>query len=179
DPVISARSPVVKGEKQLAPGTVFHLLQLHCSDGRLVCRLERVQMRRELRFSQLVARRTRTTEATCIHGFLIADDIVIEQSDRRHSCRLASERIRKYRVSQGWPQARDRRPAVSIGTARCSWMATSASRIRSRFSKTTRCCITMCDSRLASRSEEHTSELQSRGHLVCRLLLEKKKERVT
>src|SRR5690625_6972674 len=26
------------------------------------------------------------------------------------------------------------------------------------------------------RSEEHTSELQSRGHLVCRLLLEKKKD---
>src|SRR5690625_6130650 len=28
--------------------------------------------------------------------------------------------------------------------------------------------------RLHVRSEEHTSELQSRGHLVCRLLLEKK-----
>src|SRR5690625_5644608 len=28
-----------------------------------------------------------------------------------------------------------------------------------------------------ARSEEHTSELQSRGHLVCRLLLEKKKTR--
>src|SRR5437660_2444928 len=28
------------------------------------------------------------------------------------------------------------------------------------------------------RSEEHTSELQSRGHLVCRLLLEKKKTTV-
>src|SRR5690625_7050296 len=28
---------------------------------------------------------------------------------------------------------------------------------------------------LVVRSEEHTSELQSRGHLVCRLLLEKKK----
>src|SRR5690625_6284258 len=27
----------------------------------------------------------------------------------------------------------------------------------------------------AIRSEEHTSELQSRGHIVCRLLLEKKK----
>src|SRR5690625_5341572 len=27
------------------------------------------------------------------------------------------------------------------------------------------------------RSEEHTSELQSRGHIVCRLLLEKKKQR--
>src|SRR5690625_2280144 len=29
---------------------------------------------------------------------------------------------------------------------------------------------------LLHRSEEHTSELQSRGHLVCRLLLEKKKK---
>src|SRR5439155_12091217 len=28
---------------------------------------------------------------------------------------------------------------------------------------------------VVQRSEEHTSELQSRGHLVCRLLLEKKK----
>ena len=28
-----------------------------------------------------------------------------------------------------------------------------------------------------NRSEEHTSELQSRGHLVCRLLLEKKKKK--
>src|SRR5207253_10072038 len=31
--------------------------------------------------------------------------------------------------------------------------------------------------RVAQRSEEHTSELQSRGHLVCRLLLEKKKQK--
>src|SRR5690625_7043399 len=30
-----------------------------------------------------------------------------------------------------------------------------------------------------SRSEEHTSELQSRGHLVCRLLLEKTKITIT
>src|SRR5690625_1601783 len=32
---------------------------------------------------------------------------------------------------------------------------------------------------LVARSEEHTSELQSRGHLVCRLLLEKKKIHTT
>src|SRR3989449_1902792 len=32
------------------------------------------------------------------------------------------------------------------------------------------------DPDLRSRSEEHTSELQSRLHLVCRLLLEKKKK---
>src|SRR5690625_6489860 len=31
----------------------------------------------------------------------------------------------------------------------------------------------------ARRSEEHTSELQSRGHLVCRILLENKKIRTT
>src|SRR5436305_9981309 len=30
----------------------------------------------------------------------------------------------------------------------------------------------------AQRSEEHTSELQSRPHLVCRLLLEKKKKTI-
>src|SRR5690554_7214329 len=30
----------------------------------------------------------------------------------------------------------------------------------------------------AVRSEEHTSELQSRPHLVCRLLLEKKKKQI-
>src|SRR5439155_5835749 len=38
---------------------------------------------------------------------------------------------------------------------------------RARPSSWARCC--------PSRSEEHTSELQSRGQLVCRLLLEKKK----
>src|SRR5690349_22198030 len=38
-----------------------------------------------------------------------------------------------------------------------------------------RCCGTRQTSRL--RSEEHTSELQSRRDLVCRLLLEKKKKK--
>src|SRR5690625_5412417 len=33
----------------------------------------------------------------------------------------------------------------------------------------------LADVAAGDRSEEHTSELQSRGHLVCRLLLEKKK----
>src|SRR5947208_5167113 len=33
--------------------------------------------------------------------------------------------------------------------------------------------------RHVSRSEEHTSELQSPDHLVCRLLLEKKKEKTS
>src|SRR3712207_7460332 len=35
------------------------------------------------------------------------------------------------------------------------------------------------DGELLERSEEHTSELQSRQYLVCRLLLEKKKKQIT
>src|SRR5215217_5847484 len=35
------------------------------------------------------------------------------------------------------------------------------------------------DSPVTRRSEEHTSELQSRQYLVCRLLLEKKKKKTT
>src|SRR2546429_3482613 len=38
-----------------------------------------------------------------------------------------------------------------------------------------RCCGRGNVTRYHQRSEEHTSELQSRLHLVCRLLLEKKK----
>src|SRR5689334_23807955 len=37
------------------------------------------------------------------------------------------------------------------------------------------CSAYSADKKYADRSEEHTSELQSQFHLVCRLLLEKKK----
>src|SRR5438552_10298854 len=48
-------------------------------------------------------------------------------------------------------------------------------------SRTPRCCSSRPRRRNAagSRSEEHTSELQSPDHLVCRLLLEKKKKKYT
>src|SRR2546427_1643052 len=39
------------------------------------------------------------------------------------------------------------------------------------------CSSISSDSSRASRSEEHTSELQSQSNLVCRLLLEKKKKK--
>src|SRR2546427_1299263 len=35
----------------------------------------------------------------------------------------------------------------------------------------------ICSTTLGTRSEEHTSELQSQSNLVCRLLLEKKKKK--
>src|SRR5690348_18023392 len=40
-------------------------------------------------------------------------------------------------------------------------------------------CMSADRTMIASRSEEHTSELQSPVHLVCRLLLEKKKQKAT
>src|SRR2546422_3740470 len=85
-------------------------------------------------------------------------------------------------------EERDTRGFISITTSRPSsgltanWMfeppvstpisrmiATAASRM-SWYSLSVRVCAG------ATRSEEHTSELQSRLHLVCRLLLEKKKK---
>src|SRR5207253_10588450 len=45
---------------------------------------------------------------------------------------------------------------------------------RSVGGRRNRCAVRV--RRKVVRSEEHTSELQSRGHLVCRLLLEKKKK---
>src|SRR5437870_7901441 len=58
----------------------------------------------------------------------------------------------------GWPLCFD-------GPQRCD-------RSRSRFRRRSRDDVNVIG---FYRSEEHTSELQSRGHLVCRLLLEKKK----
>src|SRR5690348_18448545 len=53
---------------------------------------------------------------------------------------------------------------------------TTLFRSRARSGNTTdSSCTTVSACRSRSRSEEHTSELQSPVHLVCRLLLEKKK----
>src|SRR5439155_26515967 len=60
--------------------------------------------------------------------------------------------------------------------------ANSPKRRRARQCECAPCMLDPADlahtraSRCPDRSEEHTSELQSRGHLVCRLLLEKKKQ---
>src|SRR3989442_11135183 len=64
-------------------------------------------------------------------------------------------------------RSRSTRDAISVCLATCSCPRDVA-------------CARPCSPRRAGRSkrsEEHTSELQSRPHLVCRLLLEKKKIR--
>src|SRR3989442_5516492 len=55
------------------------------------------------------------------------------------------------------------RSCTAVGTSEALCSSTSATERGS------------CRSQNTMRSEEHTSELQSRPHLVCRLLLEKKK----
>src|SRR5207253_10703088 len=62
--------------------------------------------------------------------------------------------------------------------AMISWCAVST-RCSVTYSSATGCSVKVVprspgDHCRAARSEEHTSELQSRGHLVCRLLVEKK-----
>src|SRR5690625_7113919 len=60
-----------------------------------------------------------------------------------------------------------------ISTVDNGWLTSALVIVGQYFpdlSETTDQLVTQMDN---SRSEEHTSELQSRGHLVCRLLLEK------
>src|SRR5690625_5519939 len=65
-----------------------------------------------------------------------------------------------------------------IATSRRMVMRRSETRSHttSAGSKSSTFCTDTGSSLPVLRSEEHTSELQSRGHLVCRLLLAKKKE---
>src|SRR5690625_6581054 len=64
------------------------------------------------------------------------------------------------------PSLNDRPASISFDSSGLLMFPFFSARIRSRRNR-------------RSRSEEHTSELQSRGHLVCRLLLEKENKNTT
>src|SRR5690625_6046910 len=79
--------------------------------------------------------------------------------------------------SRTWPLHLLNCSAPDGYTAVCS--SNSESRItRSSIGSPSNSGLDSMSSPVRRRSEEHTSELQSRGHLVCRILLEKKKEGV-
>src|SRR5690625_1597744 len=74
------------------------------------------------------------------------------------------------------------KPASSVEVvrryaARACWISGSETTVRCPREDwvSSICRRTSNNTESRRRSEEHTSELQSRGHLVCRLLLEKKK----
>src|SRR3712207_7819750 len=67
---------------------------------------------------------------------------------------------------------RARRGGLCRGGGRCA----RTRRSRGRAATSPARCHGAAAARSAARSEEHTSELQSRQYLVCRLLLEKKKK---
>src|SRR5205809_4139249 len=81
---------------------------------------------------------------------------------RSVSCGLRSSALNGPRTPPRGP------PAISSYTLRCA-----------SFSSPTDSGLKRGASCANARSEEHTSELQSRLHLVCRLLLEKKKKKTT
>src|SRR3712207_6960211 len=62
--------------------------------------------------------------------------------------------------------------AISSSGAATCWVASGTAGASSGASRPSRL------NRFCQRSEEHTSELQSRQYLVCRLLLEKKKNKI-
>src|SRR5690606_40968048 len=66
----------------------------------------------------------------------------------------------------------------SSTTSAGDWLGCTSSRRRRGGKGRSRPSRRRCTSFPSSRSEEHTSELQSRENLVCRLLLEKKKQKI-
>src|SRR5947207_12259462 len=80
------------------------------------------------------------------------------------------------RSQQNWPDNGAKNWKRGVSLIRSRGMLKQATNIESDFSRVAsngwiRDMVAVC-----SRSEEHTSELQSHSDLVCRLLLEKKKE---
>src|SRR6266704_6106364 len=91
---------------------------------------------------------------------------------RRHALSIARLlQARRYMLAVGPP--RSEMTPVNPGTlSRTAWISRSTESSERLWMMRPSCSV-------IERSEEHTSELQSRFDLVCRLLLEKKKKITT
>src|SRR5690625_3134291 len=121
---------------------------------------------------------------------------IVKRSRSRRDRRGMGAKKRRYRDCSDWRTWKSCRASASSGRIGLRWAADPSLRAmsasqwdgyegavgadRRRFARGPSRLSSMVGSypRRARRSEEHTSELQSRGHLVCRLLLEKKKESI-
>src|SRR2546422_8558758 len=91
-------------------------------------------------------------------------------------------RRRHTKCSRDWISdecSSDLKAASSRSRRRAGWIATHRPRWAGRSPRLRREDGSPARAIPSLRSEEHTSELQSRLHLVCRLLLEKKKTNTT
>src|SRR3712207_7484799 len=68
--------------------------------------------------------------------------------------------------------------ATTVPSSSSSWLPSTRTAVPSLTAESTSLPTPSTSGMPALRSEEHTSELQSRQYLVCRLLLEKKKNRL-
>src|SRR2546422_2161217 len=96
---------------------------------------------------------------------------------------IGTPHSRPRRVSRSWVLASsqlDARKPPSLFESEYPIITSNTPPWARTVRRTSGTCIrsrAISGARRRSRSEEHTSELQSRLHLVCRLLLEKKKKR--
>src|SRR2546429_5133458 len=115
-----------------------------------------------------------------------SSEIPVVKENRRHALPCGTAGVRTARRANPWVCKYAAHRAVSH--PRGSKPLESRCAFRSRFivcasGKAVPICsavlggMTVVKRNVRTRSEEHTSELQSRLHLVCRLLLEKKKKR--
>src|SRR2546430_11228497 len=65
----------------------------------------------------------------------------------------------------------------TCGASTNAWISNSVRTAATKYEMVNFCCLGSMLFRRRQRSEEHTSELQSQSNLVCRLLLEKKKNK--
>src|SRR2546430_11328425 len=100
----------------------------------------------------------------------------MREAGRARSCGRASDAARSPRGAprRNSPRSR-RRPRRALVALRQQRDDRRAEEQQSEPEQASQNQITLNASRVATRSEEHTSELQSQSNLVCRLLLEKKK----
>src|SRR5256884_3744105 len=113
-----------------------------------------------------------TTDPAIHAGAMVS----VTWSERNADQLRAIERPTKARtasVTRPWIAQSQRRAIKSSRTCR---RPTARASTRARESVDRSTCRPNPRGGTRSRSEEHTSELQSRLHLVCRLLLEKKKQ---
>src|SRR6266498_486447 len=106
-------------------------------------------------------------------SFVISADTFVPGGPGGTSARMSSERTGGFLAAWLIASPLSKRHAPSAGRSRPD---RGASRADSGGTSRRRTTLSETAAERLLRSEEHTSELQSRPHLVCRLLLEKKKQ---